>query len=129
LAACAWSVVSVLAVVGCATTPTSVPDQDREKIVAQRAEARWQTLIKGDVDGAYAFLSPGSKVATSLAAYKGKIKSGLWREAKAETVKCDGEVCKATVRLTYDTERVKGIQTPIDENWIFENGTAWYVYR
>ncbi len=31
--------------------------------------------------------------------------------------------------LTYDHEMMKGIQTPFEESWIIEKGTAWYVYR
>ncbi len=123
-------VVVAVAAGGCATTPR-VGDSpaEREKAVAQRAEARWGALIKGDLDAAYTYLSPGSKVANPLSLYKTKVKPGIWREAKTESVKCEGDACTATMSITYDYRRTKGIKTQLTENWIIEDGTAWYVYR
>ena len=101
----------------------------KQTVVADRAEARWQALIKGDLDTAYTFLSPGSKATTSLALYKNKIKPGIWRRAKADKVSCEGEICSVTIQITFDTLRAKGIETQLAESWIIEDGTAWYVYR
>jgi hypothetical protein len=53
----------------------------------------------------------------------------MWREAKVGKVDCEAEVCKVIMLITYDTKRMKGIETPIDETWVIENGSAWYVYR
>jgi hypothetical protein len=103
--------------------------EQRQKIVAERAEARWQALINRDLDTAYTFLSPGSKAETSLETYKRRIKPGIWREAKTDRVECEADVCKVTMRITFDTQRMKGIETPLTESWIIENGTPWYVYR
>lgn len=108
---------------------SDAPPEVKQKVVTERAEARWQALIKGDLETAYTYLSPGSKATTSLALYKSKIKPGIWRKAKAEKVSCEGEVCSATIQITYDTSRIKGIETQLAESWIIENGTAWYVYR
>jgi hypothetical protein len=101
----------------------------KSKFVAERALARWQLLIKGDVAGAYEYLSAGSKATTSLEVYKGKIKPGMWREAKVDKVDCEREVCKVLLFITYDAKRMKGITTPLPETWIIENGTAGYVYH
>jgi hypothetical protein len=101
----------------------------KQKVVAQRAEARWQSLIKGDLDAAYAYLSEGSKATTPLAVYKAKIRPGLWRQAKVEKVECEAEVCKVQLQITFDHKLMKGIETPLNESWIIEKGSAWYVYR
>ena len=101
----------------------------KQKVVAQRAEARWQSLIKGDLDAAYAYLSEGSKATTSLDVYKTKIRPGMWRQAKVEKVECEAEVCKVELQITLDHKLMKGIQTPLNESWIIEKGSAWYVYR
>jgi hypothetical protein len=101
----------------------------KQKVVAQRAEARWQSLIKGDLDAAYAYMSEGSKATTSLAVYKAKIRPGMWRQAKVERVECEAEVCRVVMQITLDHKLMKGIQTALDENWIIEKGSAWYVYR
>jgi len=114
---------------GCATITPSSPAEQKEKVVAERAQARWDVLIKGDVGAAYQFLSAGSKAATSAELYKAKIRPGLWRQARVDKVGCEGEVCKVTMLGTYDAKRMKGIETPVAETWIIENGSAWYVYR
>jgi hypothetical protein len=101
----------------------------KQKVVAERAEARWQLLMKGDVEGAYAFLSTGSKAGTPLPVYKAKIKPGMWRQAKVDKVSCEAEICKVEMKITYDYRNMKGIETPLPETWIVENGSAWYVYR
>ena len=113
---------------GCAVTANSSAEA-KQKLVAERAEARWQALIKGDVEGAYQYLSAGSKAATSLAVYKAKIKPGLWRKAKVDKVECEAELCKVQLTITYDYRNMKGIETLLPETWIIENGDAWYVYR
>jgi hypothetical protein len=115
--------------VGCAGISADSSEEAKQKLVSERAEARWQALIKGDVDAAYQFLSTGSKAATSLAAYKAKIKPGIWRKAKVDKVKCEAEICKTEVTVTYDYRNVKGLDSPLPETWIIENGSAWYVYR
>jgi len=121
---------ALLGLAGCATVLTaSAPPEAKQKVVAERAEARWQALIKGDLNAAYTYLSEGSKATTPLAAYKANIKPGLWRGAKVDKVECEAEVCKVTMLITYDTPRMKGIETPLPESWIIEKGSAWYVYR
>jgi hypothetical protein len=121
---------------GCASTgpgsQAAVPPVDSaeamRKLVASRADARWQTLIRGDLEGAYQYLSAGSKAATSLDAYKRKTGGLAWRRVEVEKVECEAEICKVSLQLTYDTERMKGIRTPIMESWIIENGSAWFIY-
>ena len=118
-----------LAVAACASISADSAPEAKQKVVSERAVARWQALIKGDVDAAYAFLSPASKKATPLMAYSSAIKPGMWRQIKVDKVDCEAEVCKAQLSLTYDAKMMKGITTPIWESWIIEDGTAWYVYR
>lgn len=116
-------------IAGCAAISVDSTPEEKTQYLAQRAEARWQLLIKGDVAGAYEFLSKGSKAGTSVEAYKAKIHPGMWREAKVEKVECEKEICKVQLQITYDARRMKGIQTPVIETWIIENGTAGFVYR
>jgi hypothetical protein len=118
-----------LAVAACASISADSAPEAKQKVVSERAVARWQALIKGDVDAAYAFLSPASKKATPLMTYASAIKPGMWRQIKVDKVDCEAEVCKAQLSLTYDAKMMKGITTPIWESWIIEDGTAWYVYR
>ena len=103
--------------------------ETKKALVTQRINARWAALIKGDLDQAYTFMSAGSQEAIPLKAYKGKIKPGMWRAVKIDGIDCEVEICRARMTLTYDHERMKGIQTPFQETWILEEGNAWYVYR
>ena len=133
-----WArVVPLLAVAGCAAmggiSKDSTPEA-KAAVVSERSQARWDALIKGDVDKAYTYLSDGSKAATSLSAYKSRTRVGLWREAKVEKVECKEELCTVTLEITYDARvprvgEMKGIKTPVSESWIIEDGSAGYVYR
>jgi hypothetical protein len=114
---------------GCAGLTVDSSPEAKQQVAGERALARWQLLIKGDVEGTYQFLSAGSKAATSAEVYKAKIRPGMWRAAKVDWVDCKGEICKVMLQITYDTRPMKGIQTPLEETWIIENGSAWYVYR
>ena len=124
-----WLSLLALGLAGCAGISVDSSPQAKQRLVAERAQARWQVLMKGDVEGAYQFLSAGSKAVTSLDLYKAKIRPGMWREAKVDKVECEAEICKVWMQITYDTRRMRGIQTPLDESWIIENGSAWYIYR
>ncbi len=118
-----------LAIVGCASISVDSAPEVKQKYVAERAQARWQALIKGDVDAAYTFLSPASKKVTPLAKYVSSIKPGMWRDVKVDKVDCEAEVCKVQLAVTYDAKMMKGITTPFWESWVIEDGSAWYVYR
>jgi hypothetical protein len=109
-------------------TPGS-PQEQKVAQVRERAESRWSALIAGDVERAYSFLSPASRGTTSLAQYKANIRSGMYREAKVESIKCETERCTVRIMLTYDHPRMKGVRTPLEESWILDNGRFWYVYR
>jgi len=50
---------------GCASLSADSAAEQKQKVVAEKAQARWNVLIKGDVEAAYQFLSTGSKAATS----------------------------------------------------------------
>ena len=129
----------MLALAGCASTPqtgVSAPapaaaattPEAKEALVRQRALSRWDLLIKDDLDAAYAYMSPGSREATTLAKFKANFRRGAFREAKVESVSCDGDACLAKLLVTYDHPKMKGITTPVVESWIVDGGQAWYVY-
>ena len=113
--------------VACATAPTT--EADVKKLVAERATARWQALIKGDLDRAYDFLSQSSKETTPLDRYKAKIKNNIWKAVEVKTVDCEANVCKVDLEITYDLKAYKGIKTDLTESWVIEGGTARFVYK
>jgi hypothetical protein len=124
---------AVAACAGMGGVSKDSPPEVKAAAVKERSQARWQALIKGDLDTAYTYLSPASKVATPLESYKRQIHPGMWREVKIDSVECEAELCNVQLQLTYDAGRgrrsMKGIVTPVAERWIIEDGSAWFVYR
>lgn len=124
----------VMAMAGCATSPMNEPvaapktPEAQQALVAQRASARWDAMVKDDLDAAYAFMSPGSRQVTTLEKFKANTRRGAFREAKVETVTCEESACRVQLKVTYDHPRMKGIATPLAESWIIDGGQAWYVY-
>jgi predicted small secreted protein len=126
------AVLLAASVAGCASMSGGGKDlapEAKRALVAERINARWNALIKGDLDQAYTFMSAGSQEAMPLTLYKEKIKPGTWRAVKIDGMQCEAEICQARMTLTYDHRMMKGIQTPFEETWILEKGNAWYVYR
>jgi hypothetical protein len=120
---------------GCATVPgagtltTDSPPEVKRAVLTERINARWDALIKGDLDRAYTFMSQASRDAYTLGVYRAKVRPGMWRSVKIDSIDCDGAVCWAKLVLTYDHPRMKGVQTPFAESWIIENGNAWFIYQ
>ena len=54
-----------------------------------------------------------------------------YRAVKIDKVECAAEVCTVKLTLTYDypPAKTKGVVTPLDENWIIDQGQAWFVFR
>jgi hypothetical protein len=133
----AWLLCAVagLAMAGCATTGGGLapgsPAELKEKVVAERANARWQALIKRDYNEAYAYFSPASRQSTSVGGYKAVIGAIQYKAATVEKVECTAETCKVQLKVTYDFPpgKVRGIVTPLDEDWIIDQGQAWFVFR
>ena len=124
------AIVSAFVLVACATTTREASTaKTLEDRVKERAAKRWEALIGGDLDTAYGFFSKATKNTYPLELYRVKMRPGLWREARVDTVKCSDEICDVTVILTIDHARIKGVVTPVAERWIIQDGQAWYVYN
>ena len=121
----------LVAVAGCATTgglTTETAPEAKRAAVTERVKARWAALIDGNLDLAYTYLSPASREIMSLESYKRQARGSGYREAKVETVECDGAVCKVRLMVMYDHRLMKGLITPVDEKWVIDEGKAWYVW-
>lgn len=119
-----WAAVGVLAVVsltGCAAvSPPSVEEQ-----VRARAQERWDALVAGNLEAAYALLSPGARQARSLPAYRATIRTGFWKRAVVDRVECStAETCKVMVVVEY-LYRGTPVSTPIFEDWVLSNRKWW----
>jgi len=131
--ATAISVVA-LGLAGCATGPVgevsgAASSDAKVALVTKRAQERWDALLKGDVKAAYAYLSPASRQIVSPERYEQRTNPSNFRSIKFRNVTCQEQTCQVDLWLTFDHRMMKGVQTPIGETWVFENGQAWYVYR
>lgn len=124
---CLVASVSVLAMAGCAAVPEeSRPASD---IVKERAQARWDMLLKGDIGAAYAYLSPGSRAVMSEKGYENSVRSGFWKSAQVQDVECRSpEACEAHVMIGY---RFRGspFTTPLSETWVKQDSNWWFVQK
>lgn len=101
----------------------------KQAAVTERAKARWQAVIDGEITKAYGFLSPGSKAVTSLENYRAKARLAGFRAADIESVACETETCKVKIRVTLDHRLMKGLPLSVEETWVLENGHYWYVWQ
>ena len=117
---------------GCAgmggVTKESSPEAKRAA-VTERVNARWAALIKGDMDTAYTFYSPASRQLLSIATYKQQARGSGFRKAEITSVDCDAETCRVGVMVTFDHRMMAGLQSPLQETWVLDNGQYWYTWK
>lgn len=133
IAAC-WVAFSLA---GCATDPAdSASWQERQtERLSTRAEARWDAIIKGEIDRAYLFLSPEYRSVVSLQQYKVKFGRTLeWRMAHTERVRYDDpNVASVFMEVFYRTYLPGAKGEPYEskkiltEKWLFKDGEWWYT--
>ena len=127
--------VATLALGGCGTM---VPGQSRggvekdtdaaARLAIERAQQRWNALVKRDLETAYQFISPAGRSLMSLDDYRPRINAVYWRGAKVKEAVCAVETCEVTVLLDMVAEGVK-FTNPIKETWILDAGKWWFVYQ
>ena len=131
-----WGVAALIGwiLAGCATYPgggvtAESPPEVKQKVVMERAKARWQAVMQQNVEQAYGFLSPGSKATTPLAVYGGKARFKGIKSANILSAVCEAETCKVRADVVLEHRLMKSIPFELEENWVLENGQYWYVWR
>jgi hypothetical protein len=126
---------AVLTLASCAVSPIgdgsgpAVGSKAREEAVASRVRERWDAVIKGDWTRAYGYLSPASRASLTVEQYQKLARSVAYRAAEIKGIECDAERCRVQLSVTYDHRLMKGVTTPLEETWVFDQGKPWYVYR
>ena len=125
---------AVLVLSACATAPRehavdTYAGRSLEEQVKERATQRWAALIQGDLDKAYSYFSRATRATYPIELYRVKMRPGMWRAAKVDTVKCTDGLCEVEVIVNLDHGRLKGAIAPVSERWIIQDGLAWYVYN
>jgi len=122
--------VVVLAVLtaACATLGPSSPNEEKVKVVSERAQARWKAIIGKDFASAYEYLSPKSRATVTPAGF-GAIAARLaYKSAELKDVTCEAVTCKVTFLITYDAKLMKDVHSLLEESWVIDGGQAWMVW-
>ena len=108
----------------CAT----VNPRSSQDLVRERAQARWNALVQGDVKAAYEFFSPGSRTTLSLADFASGIRLGFWKAVVVDQVECGAESCEVRTTIEYDHRGMR-VKTPHRETWVREGSNWWFLRR
>lgn len=120
------------ALTGCAGLGAPVTP---EQAVKERAQARWEALIKRDFDKAYTYLEPSYRALNSAEAYgNGRGTIASWTAAEVLDVTCpDADKCTTKVRINVNApgmpKGLRDINTVVNETWLREDGQWWLFQK
>jgi hypothetical protein len=119
--------------VGCANVGSSsnaVSEQASsvEKLVKLRAQQRWDALMEGELNKAYALISPAGRAKLQAQDYRARVNTGHFRKALVQEASCQLDSCDVKVSLDYVVGGMSLKQT-LSEIWILDEGNWWFVYR
>jgi len=129
VAGCVGMMLTACATVMTGGVTAESPLEVKQKVALERANARWQALMKGDAETSYSFFSSGSKAIGSLEFYKARARLSGFRAVDMHSAVCEAEICKVKLTVTLDHRLMKGIPLDVEESWVLENGQYWYVWR
>jgi hypothetical protein len=116
-----------LALSACAVIERSEAEDARQQ-VSERARQRWDLIMKGQLDKAYELMSPASRSTVSFDTFRKRNAVGRWwRKIDLDKVDCRQDTCQVTMALEYDLFEIKGLKTSVEETWIKDAGTWWFV--
>lgn len=134
---CRWARSAALATLvavlsaGCASIGAGL--RPAEEVVLERAQARWDALVRRDWKAAYPYLTPGYRALVPLERYGNQFTGpAQWEGAKAKSAKCEERRCTVNVEITFrlllpgHMDRVSS--THLDETWVVEEG-QWYKFE
>ena len=117
--------VVVVVLGGCAL----MEQRPAEQQVQERAQARWDLMLKGDLTGAYEYMSPGTRAVMTRDQFTNSVRTGFWKAVKVEKVVCETpESCEAHLTVDYEF-RGSPIRTPAKETWVKDGSTWWYLRK
>lgn len=119
---------AVLLLAACAATPKTDP-------VVERAQARWNALLAGDLETAYTYFSPGYRSTTSLIDYGVNMRTRRvrWTSAAYKDHSCEGSRCIVRFDIGFQVPRpVPGLKAwegkdVVEDTWVQTEGQWWYL--
>ena len=110
--------------------------QQQSETAGERAQKRWDALVSGEYEVAYAYLSPGFRSTLSPEEYRASMRARTVRWVKGTVFKaheCEPLRCQVTVKVDYKVaSRMPGVGTyamaqGLKENWINVDGVWYFV--
>jgi len=106
----------------------------KEQLVEQRATARWDAFLAGDMAGSYEYFSPGFRSSVSLMQYQRSVflNKVSWTGAEFVESNCTETTCKVKISLNYTVVgAVPGLKSfsskqAVEESWVLVDGN-WYM--
>jgi hypothetical protein len=107
---------------------------EKSESIEERATARWDVLLSGDMTAAYEYLSPGYRSSVSLEQYQRSLLTRQvgWNSADYIESECVEDSCKVKISIDYSVrgalpgvKEFKGVQK-IEESWVRVKG-VWYL--
>ena len=125
----------ILALAGlsaCAATPGN---QGTDRVIPERAQARWDALLAGDIETAYTYLSPGYRSTMSVVDYGISLSTRRvkWKSAEYLDHQCEEQRCAVSLKIGYSVAQpmpgVKAYESfnVRDETWIYTDGQWWHL--
>jgi hypothetical protein len=123
----------VVLVSSCANAPTGGAEQAAkgssvEKLVMSRAQQRWDALMAGELNQAYAFISPAGRTKLQAQDYRTRVNTGHFRKAVVQEAACQEDSCEVKVSINYVIGNLP-LNQILSEIWILDEGKWWFVYR
>jgi hypothetical protein len=115
----------------CATTA----NDNRDQLIPQRAQARWDALLGRDYAAAYAYATPGYRSSTSLTDFEIEVRSRRvsYTGAEYREHRCEDAACTVNISVEYTVVRpAAGIPewqstSMVQERWIYSEGEWWFL--
>ena len=119
-----------LILAGCASAPAN-----RDQPAIDRAQARWDAIIAGDLESAYTYYSPGYRSANSLIDFGVTERMKKVAYTSAEYLESDCEESRCRIKFTIGYRVVNPVpglsvyesKTAIEDTWIRTSGQWWYL--
>jgi len=126
-----WAVMALL-VGGCASIGGG-GSKPPEQLVVERAQARWDALLRRDWPKAHQYLVPAYRSIVPVESYGFRFSGPLqWESAQVRSAKCEEKRClvdvEVTVRLLLPGHLQNQVPTNLEEVWVLEDG-QWFKFE
>lgn len=108
--------------------------ENKQSSIEERAIARWDAFLAGDLAGAYGYFSPGYRSSVSSLQYQRKVllQQIKYTSAKYVSSVCEETTCNVKVLVAFTVYgALPGVKSfdgtrIIDESWVLVDGN-WYM--